>query len=492
MMDSESTRSKKDEMPQNPSTEPTTDDQKRSYSLPVKDARGVDAAKKDILAYDNHIKAHANAQVRANKAKADRDAMESESSKVKYEKQRKIFLNIWIAVGTVVLVGVLVYLLHILSIPVSMAIWTLIFVFCLRGIVSKFNDMGMNRGIATTLAYVIMFLVLAVLLVLAFSPMFGLNTQFENIITSMPHYMDSLKAWSEDIYSKYANWLDNDTIRNAFNEVSNSISSWASSLASGAANTVVDLGTTVANSLMAIGFGLVIAFWILMQLPAIGAETKRLISPRRYEDAHFLHITFTRIMGGYIKGTLLQCIIIGVACGIVFAIAGVPNAPALGVITGVMNIIPIVGPWLGGALAAIAALFTSPIAAIISLVGTIIIQQIVYTFISPKIMQNSVDVHPAITLAAMMIGSALGGAMDGLLGSLVGMLFSIPAAAVIKSCFVYYFEKRTGRQLVSEDGVFFKGKPGSTDGVDPLGDATSAPARPEPRRGKDILPDPRN
>ena len=88
--------------------------------------------------------------------------------------------------------------------------------------------------------------------------------------------------------------------------------------------------------------------------------------------------------------------------------------------------------------------FVSPWIAVIALGGTIAIQQIVYTFISPKIMANSVDVHPALTLIALMAGSAIGGAMSGFTGSLVGMLASIPAVAVAKSVFVYYFESAWG------------------------------------------------
>ena len=53
------------------------------------------------------------------------------------------------------------------------------------------------------------------------------------------------------------------------------------------------------------------------------------------------------------------------------------------------------------------------------------------------------------------------------------MLVAIPAVAVAKAVFVYYFEKRTGRQLVAEDGVFFKGTPSEGDQVDPLGDVTA-------------------
>ena len=138
-------------------------------------------------------------------------------------------------------------------------------------------------------------------------------------------------------------------------------------------------------------------------------------------------------MGGYIKGTLLQCLLIGVGCGIGYAVMGIPSAAALGVITGLLNIIPVIGPWLGGAVAALISLFVSPLIALISLVYTIVVQQVVYTFISPKIMGNSVDIHPALVILALMTGSALGFAVSGFLGSIVGMLVSIPAVAAAKS-----------------------------------------------------------
>ena len=119
-------------------------------------------------------------------------------------------------------------------------------------------------------------------------------------------------------------------------------------------------------------------------------------------------------------------------------------------------------------------LFVSPVAVVVALVGTIAIQQVVYTFVSPKIMADSVDVHPALTLITLLAGSAIGGAMSGFVGSIFGMLVAIPAVAVAKAVFVYYFEKRTRpRSVVAEDGVFFKGTPSEGDQVDPLGDVTA-------------------
>ncbi|MCI8305449.1 MAG: AI-2E family transporter [Enterorhabdus sp.] len=388
-------------------------------------------------------------------------------------KARIRFLDLWSVIAAIGLLGGIVWLMGILSVSVAILIWTLIIVFCLRGIVNGLERVHVNRAIGTTVAYVVMALVIAVVGFLLFSPMFGLNAQFNDLLTSMPHYVDAVIAWGNDIYARYAPVFEDDTVKSLIAEAQKAAASWAAGIAQGSANGVVAFGTTLANGLMAFGFGLVIAFWVLMELPAIGRETRRLIGPKHAGDAEFFHATFTRVMGGYIKGTLFQCAIIGVGCGVLFGFIGVPNAAVLGLITGVMNIIPIIGPWIGGALAAIVAIFSGPMTAAIALIGTIVIQQLVYTFISPKIMANSVDIHPALTLFALMVGSALGGAMSGLLGSLVGMLASIPLVAVAKSVFVYYFEKRTGRHLVAEDGVFFKGTPANAEEVNPIADATA-------------------
>lgn len=406
------------------------------------------------------------------------------SAAEKTERTKHIAFIIWSLVGSILLLAALIYLLQVLAIPVSIIIWTMVIVFCLRGVVNGLQARGINRGVGTTISYVLMFVILAAIAFMMFSPVFGLNTQFANIISSIPEYIDAIREWMDGLYKDYGTWLDNETIKKVMDSAGNSLSGWASSMASGAAGAVVDFGTTVANTFTAIGFAMVIAFWILLELPQLGAEARRVISPKYREDSYFLHLTFTRILGGYIKATLIQCFIIGVAAGILYAVLGVPNAAAMAVITGVMNIIPIIGPWIGGAIAGFSAIFVSPIVALIALIGVIVVQQFVYTFVSPKIMQSSVDIHPALTLFGMMVGSAVGAAMSGMLGSLVGMLFAIPACAVIKSCFIYYFERQTGRQIVADDGFFFKGEP--SDDVNPLVDATGQ-ARKEHKNQMNII-----
>ena len=417
------------------------------------------------------------------------DPEQNEREQVKALKARRRFLTVWTIVGAILLTGVLVYLFNLLSVPVGIVIWTVVIVFCLRGPVNKLEKLGVPRLAGTAIAYVLMFVVLALVGLLMFSPAFGVGDQFTNLIQSVPGYIQTIANWGNDLYARYADVLQNDTVQGWITDAFNALVAWASTFARDSASGVVAIGTGVVNTFVALGFALVVAFWMLMELPDLGRESERLVGPKHREDLEMLHVTFTRVMGGYIKGTLLQCAIIGVGCVVLFGVIGIPNYAALGGIAGLLNIIPIVGPWLGGALAAVVGVFVSPWIALVALLGTIAIQQIVYTFVSPKIMANSVDVHPALTLIALMAGSAIGGAMSGFTGSLVGMLASIPAVAVAKSVFVYYFEKRTGRQLVAKDGVFFQGTPADGDAVDPIADAiaphpdvSAAFERVEPRK----------
>ena len=376
---------------------------------------------------------------------------------------RRHFYQVWTLIGAALVLYGFGYVLDVLATPVAIIVWTVVIVLCLRSPVDALERRGVGRGLGTTIAYLGMFALVAALVAAMSSPAVGLGGQVTDMISALPSYVQGLVGWVTHVYEEYAFVLQSDTVAEWIDSASAALADWASGMARQSASGVVLFGTGIANALMVIGFALVVAFWILMELPALDREIDRLVPPSRKDEVDMMRLTFTRVMGGYLKATLLQCLIIGVACGVCFAAIGIPNAAALGLICGVLNIIPVVGPWIGGAAAAVVALFAGPFTALLALVLTIVIQQFVYTFVSPKLMSNSVDVHPALVIVALFVGSAVGGAMQGLVGSVVGMLLSIPFAAILKTMFVFYFERRTGRQAVSVDGVLFKGSPSHLD-----------------------------
>ena len=126
---------------------------------------------------------------------------------------------------------------------------------------------------------------------------------------------------------------------------------------------------------------------------------------------------------------------------------------------------------VGLVIVGLAGLFNNFLIALIAAVIIGALQGFVYTFVSPKIMSSSCNIHPVLTLLCLTAGGALGGLMGGLAGSLCGMLLAIPFVAVFKALFVYYYEKRTGLCIVSKDGFFFAGTPYEKGKANPLYDA---------------------
>ncbi len=383
---------------------------------------------------------------------------------------RKRAYAIWAIIGLFIVLFGVGYLLGVMSIPVGILIWSAFIVFCLRGLVNAIQKRGLSRFMSVVLAYVVFAGVLGAIGFLMSSPFFGIGDQFKSLLSSIPEYITGVQDAFASFSRDHPEIMSNPIVSEAAENLSSSVAGAFQSFMSSGLDNLANIGVVVANSAACIGFALVAAFWMLLEAPGLGREVRRISGGAHQEGLDFFYITFTRVVGGYIKGMLVQCGLIALGCVIMFAILGVPNAVAFAIITGLLNFIPVVGPWLGGVAAGAAALGGGAFFALLVIALTVAWQQVVYTFISPKIMSDTVDVHPMLVIFAMMIGSSVGTAMSGFIGGLVGMLLGIPAAALIKALFVYYFEKRTGRTIVAEDGVFFKGHPSSEGSA--IADAT--------------------
>lgn len=138
---------------------------------------------------------------------------------------------------------------------------------------------------------------------------------------------------------------------------------------------------------------------------------------------------------GYIRGQVLDAILVGSVTTLVFLLIQMPNAVAIGLITGFGNLIPYVGPILGYASVVIINLIDfNPQMLIIGLIVLIIIMFIDGNFINPRLLANAVHVHPLLVVAALIAGGALGG--------IAGMLLAVPCAAFIKMQFDKLLRKR--------------------------------------------------
>lgn len=130
------------------------------------------------------------------------------------------------------------------------------------------------------------------------------------------------------------------------------------------------------------------------------------------------------ILKNFIQGQLLTAIIVGGLQVIGLLILKVRYPIVLGMVAGIFNVIPYFGPIIGALPAMAVALLDYPLKAIWVLVMFLVVQQIDNVFISPKIIEGKLGLHPVTTVLLVMIGGEFFG--------IFGMLFAVPVAAIIK------------------------------------------------------------
>ena len=167
---------------------------------------------------------------------------------------RSRFLNVWTTVGVLLLLAAVIYLLNVMSFPVSVILWSLLFVFCLMGLVDWFESKGLSRPLGTTIAYVVMVVFLAALALLMFSPALGLNAQFSELIKSMPVYASNFMGWANSIYDTFGHFFEDDTLRTWLSDAAATIAGAVTSLFEGGATGIVSIGSSLVNGIIAICF----------------------------------------------------------------------------------------------------------------------------------------------------------------------------------------------------------------------------------------------
>ncbi|MCX7745346.1 MAG: AI-2E family transporter [Clostridia bacterium] len=169
---------------------------------------------------------------------------------------------------------------------------------------------------------------------------------------------------------------------------------------------------------------LIIAYYFIKDAEFF-RESALSLTPRRWRN--WLINTgreVSSILSHFVQGQLLTALIIGSLQAIGLFIVKVKYPLVLGLFGGLANTIPYFGPLIGAVPAVALALIDSPFKALWASIVFIIIQQLDNAFISPKIIEGKLGLHPVTTILAVLIGGEFLG--------IVGMLISVPLMAVLK------------------------------------------------------------
>jgi predicted PurR-regulated permease PerM len=144
----------------------------------------------------------------------------------------------------------------------------------------------------------------------------------------------------------------------------------------------------------------------------------------QHKRLNFILGTLERIIGGYIRGQVLLALTVSLLVTVGLLILHVPYAVLLGVLTFLLEFVPILGTLISGAICVLLALTQGWLIAVIVLVYFIVLHVIEGDILGPRIVGKAIGLHPVVSIVALIAGSELFG--------IIGALFAAPVAGILQ------------------------------------------------------------
>ncbi len=360
------------------------------------------------------------------------------------ERFRRWGIVVWAVIGILILAYVaMTSLLAVREIfpPLVVAIVT---IYTLNPFVTRLETIGLRRVFGGCLMYFVLLAIVGVSMALLIPVLIDQGQAFAR---DFPETFDRLGDQADRIGS---------SIERRFGAEVN-FEEWIggrSDLAADALSRVGHFLTAAAETVTLIIIGLVVGFYLLVDLPWLRRSALHLVPPDRREEARTVAHDVGAAMGGFFRGQLLVAFIVAVMSSLGLALIGLPYWAVVGVIAGFFNLIPLIGPFVGAVPAIIIALaLKPPITALLVIVVLTVVQQIDNHFISPNVMRWSVRLHPVTVMLSLTIGAGLAG--------FFGMLVAVPIVASIKVVFRHFWRTRVpwGGDLFADGETVERGPP---------------------------------
>ncbi len=193
------------------------------------------------------------------------------------------------------------------------------------------------------------------------------------------------------------------------------------------ADFALNVTTSVLDVVMGIVLSLIFAIYVLACKEKIAgfskAALKRFMKPARCKRILEICSLSYDCFNNFVKGQLLEAVILGVLCFIGMLIFGFPYAAVVSLLIGVTALVPIMGAWIGAGISALLILIVSPVEALFFLAFILILQQLEGNLIYPRVVGQSMGLPGLIVLAAVTVGGNVAG--------IPGMLLGVPLCAVL-------------------------------------------------------------
>lgn len=332
-----------------------------------------------------------------------------------------LYLIILSLVGLCIYLGkeikILTFIGNVLSVATPFFIGIVI-AWLLDPFVTWLSKKKVNRTIGSSFVFLI-FIAVLYLFFRLLVPM--LYTQINEFVGILPSLFNKFGVFMSNAFDRLAvGGIDLSTIESSIYE---GVEKFAVNLTTELPTTILNFTTGLVSSVGTFLLGLVVGFYLLIDFDGV----KHVLDffPKKWHYSikkvcNELNTTFK----AFVQGTLLIALAVSVLSWILFKIVGLPSPMLFGVIAGITNIIPYIGPWIGGAIAAIVGFTVSPLVGVLTIVVALLVQQVDNIVLHPVIMSKTVHLHPVTIMITLLI--------FGYFWGIIGMILSTPIVAGLK------------------------------------------------------------
>lgn len=296
-------------------------------------------------------------------------------------------------------------------------------------IVVKLENRGWKRGLACITVYLAFIIIL-----FAFFGMLipTLYNQLNDLVAALPSIFNQVKLW-------ITNFLDKFNSSEMFNvaEIESNIFKTMENLAGGLANDLPSKIVSIAGSLVSgigtIGVSLVVGIYLLFDFNDVTDHLLKYIPKSHKEETKNLVDNIANELRKCVNGTLLVAFMVFVCDSIGFAFAGLKSPILFGLLCGITDLIPYIGPYIGGAAAVIVGFSQNPIIGIITLIVATIVQLIENYVLQPVVMSKTMQLHPVTIIIGLLIFGHFFG--------IAGMILATPILSLFKVLYRFLANK---------------------------------------------------
>lgn len=286
------------------------------------------------------------------------------------------------------------------------------------------SRLPLGRGASIMVVYLVFF---GAMVGMAFVVIPAAVHQGGRIAASLPPFFDQAKGWAASLQPA--------ALGRSLSTLIDSVSGFFKPAKAPDPSVVVEVSSAVAEAAVSFITLLAMVFFWLLEHARLQRYTLAYVPAARRAGARHMWNEVEARLGLWVRGQLMLMGAMGLATGTIYTILGVPGSLLLGLLAGLTEAIPIVGPLLGAIPALLVAATVSPQLMVVVAIVYVILQVVEGNVLLPMIMRNTIGISPLLVLVSLLVGAAVGG--------LVGAFLAVPLAASVEIVLTRFQDRAT-------------------------------------------------